>query len=98
MLLLRAELLHLAAATVVGALLNKQQAQAQVAAVVADMYTHTEVVLVILDKDTKAALEYGKALAKLVAVVVADLLAPDNKVTEMQAEQAATVLPYWDLA
>jgi hypothetical protein len=69
-----------------------------VAAVVADMYTHTEVVLVILDKDTKAELVFGKALAKLVAAVAADLLAPDNKVTEMQAEQAATVLPYWDLA
>ena len=76
----------------------KQPALEQVVVAVAAMYTHTEVELVILDKDTKAALEYGKALAKLVAVVVADLLALDNKVTEMQAEQAATVLPYWDLA
>jgi hypothetical protein len=58
------------------------------------MYTHTVVALAIQDKVMKAAPEYGKDLVKLVAVAVAVLLAPDNKVMEMQAEQADQVLRY----
>jgi hypothetical protein len=94
LLLLKAELLHLVGVTVAGALLNKQQALEQVVVGVAVMYTHTAVELVILDKVTKAAPEYGRATVKLVAVVAADLLAPDNKVTEMQVVQADPALLY----
>jgi hypothetical protein len=84
-------------ATAVGDLPIKQPGVEQVVEAVAATYTHTVAALAFQGKDTKVVPEYGKALAKLVAVVVADLLALDNKVTEMQAEQAATVLPYWDL-
>jgi hypothetical protein len=61
------------------------------------MYTHTVAELGIPDKVTKAAPEYGRATVKLVEAAVVDLPVQDNRVTEMQAEQVARALPYWDL-
>jgi hypothetical protein len=65
-------------------------------AVVAATYTHTAAAPDTLDKDTKAAQEYGKDLDKPAAVVVADLLEQDNRVMEMQVVPVVLELPYWD--
>jgi hypothetical protein len=82
----------------VGALPNKQLEVAPVAGAVADMYTHTMVVQVILDRVTQAELVFGKVLALLAVEVAVDLQVKAKAVTEMRAEQAAQELPYWDLA